>query len=283
MVIADLSNYATGVPSLTVSLRGHIAVEVELKALERPLHSGLWGGVVPDVVLTLCRILSSMSDGEGNLAIPGILDGIEPATARELADWKALPYDRLDLARTAGIDPALAPADSVDFARRLWRTPALSVNGIQSNSKGMTGNVLMDSAWARVGIRIVPGMDPRRTLDLLVGHLRSRTPAGFELSVAQESPSPAWSTTTDHPLFEHARKALEAGYGKPPVEVGCGASIPFVDSVTSALGGVPALLVGVEDPLCNAHSENESVHLGDLLSAIRSQASLLGRVAGADH
>jgi acetylornithine deacetylase/succinyl-diaminopimelate desuccinylase-like protein len=138
----------------------------------------------------------------------------------------------------------------------------------------------MDSAWARVGIRIVPGMDPRRTMDLLKNALQSHVPQGFSLHLTEESLAPAWGTATTNPLFAKVRQALEAGYGKAPVEVGCGASIPFVESVTSALGGIPALLLGVEDPSCNAHSENESVHLGDLLSAVKSQAALFGKVGG---
>ncbi len=278
VVIADLANYDVGLPSLTISLRGLVAVELELRALERPVHSGLWGGAVPDVVQTLCRILSTLTHPNGTLAIPEILDGIEPATARELEDWKNLPYNREDFSKVAGADSALVPADSVELGKRLWRTPALSINGIQAGTKGKTGNVLMDSAWARVGIRIVPGMDPRRTMDLLKNALQSQVPIGFSLELSEESLAPAWGTSTTHPLFAKARRALEAGYGKVPVEVGCGASIPFVESVTSALGGVPALLVGVEDPSCNAHSENESVHMGDLLSAIKSQAALFGEV-----
>lgn len=280
VVIADLANYDAGLPSLTISLRGLVAVELELRALDRPLHSGLWGGVAPDVVQSLCRILSSLSCPDGTLAIPGILDGVESATARELEDWKRLPYDRADFAKVAGTDPSLVPADSVELGKRSWRTPALSINGIQAGTKGRTGNVLMDVAWARVSIRTVPGMDLRRTMDLLKDALQSQVPSGFSLAVSEESLAPAWSTSTEHPLFTKARKTLEAGYGKAPVEVGSGASIPFVESVTSALGGVPALLVGVEDPSCNAHSENESVHLGDLLSAIRSQAALFGEVGG---
>jgi len=279
VVIADLANYDTGIPSLTVSLRGLVAVELELRGLERPLHSGVWGGVVPDVLQAFCRILSSLSREDGSIAIEGIEEGIEPANARELADWATLPFDRANFARQGGMPTELAPTDSVELGRRLWRRPALSINGIQAGTEGKTGNVLMDRAWARVGIRIVPGMDPRRTMDLLKRHLQERVPKGMTLEIHEESLAPSWGTTTDHPLFAIARQSLEIGYGCPAVEVGCGASIPFVESVTSALGGVPALLVGVEDPWCNAHSENESVHLGDLLKAIQSQADLFGRLS----
>ena len=274
VVIADLSNHDTGLPSLTVSLRGLVALEVELSALDRPVHSGLWGGPVPDVVQSLCRMLGNLADAEGRIVVPGLVDGIESATDSERAGWRSIPYDRSAWARQAGIDEQLAPRDAEALCEQLWRQPALSVNGIQAGTRGQVGNVLMDAAWARLGVRIVPGMDPRRVAEYLEAHLRAATPKGMTLSVTIESLAPAWSTSTEHPLFEACREALRIGYGVPPVAAGCGASIPFVEAITSRLGGAPALLVGVEDPWCNAHSENESVHLGDLLKAIRAQAAL---------
>jgi acetylornithine deacetylase/succinyl-diaminopimelate desuccinylase-like protein len=123
-------------------------------------------------------------------------------------------------------------------------------------------------------------MDPTRTAELLEAHLRSQVPEGFSFSASVESLAAAWGTAAELPIYAAARSSLEAGYGRAPVDVGCGATIPFVESVTSALGGVPALLVGVEDPACNAHSEDESLHLGDFLSAIRSQAAFFGKLAG---
>lgn len=274
VVIADLSNHDTGLPSLTVSLRGLVAMEIELRGLQRPVHSGLWGGAAPDPVQSLCRMLGGLVDGHGGIAVDGILDGIEAPSEREREGWLSIPYDREAWARQAGVDPGLAPRDSQDLCERLWRRPALSINGIQAGTRGQVGNVLMDAAWARLGVRIVPGMDPHRVAELLEKHLRAVTPAGMTLSVTIESSAPAWRTSSEHPLFEACRRALEKGYGARPVEAGCGASIPFVEAITSRLGGAPALLVGVEDPWCNAHSENESVHLGDLLKAIRSQATL---------
>jgi len=279
VVIADLANQDTGIPSLTVSLRGLVALEIELRGLERPLHSGVWGGPVPDTVTSLCKILASLTDSDGNIAVAGLLDGIEPATEAERTDWRSLPYDREHWARQAGIAPSLAPIDSEHLCELLWRRPALSINGIQAGTRGQVGNVLMDAAWARLGVRIVPGMDPIRVARLLEDHLRAATPKGMTLSVSTESSAPAWGTTTEHALFTASREALEIGYGAKPVAIGCGASIPFVGAITKRLGGAPALLVGVEDPWCNAHAENESVHLGDLLKAIRSQAAFFALAA----
>lgn len=274
VVIADLANHDTGLPSLTVSLRGLVALEIELRGLERPLHSGVWGGPAPDTVMAFCKMLASLTNSDGSIAVAGLLDGMEPATPQERADWRAIPYERGLWARQAGVSPSLAPRDSEHLCELLWRKPALSINAIQAGTRGQVGNVLMDAAWARLGVRVVPGMDPHRVASLLEAHLRAAAPEGMTLSVHIESAAPAWGTSTEHPLFAASRQALEIGYGAAPVAIGCGASIPFVEAITRRLGGAPALLVGVEDPWCNAHSENESVHLGDLLSAIRAQAVL---------
>lgn len=278
VVIADLANHDTGLPSLTTSLRGMVSLELELRALERPVHSGVWGGVAPDCVLALCRMVASLAEPDGTLAVPGLLDGLQPPTPGERADWERLPWDPALFARQAGMDPA-ALGNGPATWERLWRQPALTVNAIQAGERGRTGNVLMDAAWTRLGVRIPPGLEPRRTLDLLLSHLRTRVPAGMSLTVLEESLAPAWGTSVDHPFFEAARRALGRGYGREPVFVGCGASIPFVGEMTARLGGVPALLVGVEDPWCNAHSENESVHLGDLLSAVRAEAALFAEIS----
>jgi acetylornithine deacetylase/succinyl-diaminopimelate desuccinylase-like protein len=281
LVIADLANFDTGLPSLTTSLRGHVAVEVELKALRSPLHSGMWGGAVPDAAMALCRLLATLSDDAGRIAIPGIYDAVTAPTAAELADLARLPYDAARFAEQAGLLASRADADPVAVHRRLWREPALAITSVQSGVRGQTGNVIMDAAWGRVGIRIVPHQDPHAVQEALCAHLRRHAPAGMELVLTPRGePAPAWSTATGHPAFAAARRALRTGFGVEPVAIGCGASIPFVGEMTAALGGIPALLLGVEDPVCAAHAENESVHLGDLLKALRSQTALFAELAG---
>jgi acetylornithine deacetylase/succinyl-diaminopimelate desuccinylase-like protein len=279
VVIADLQNFDAGLPSLTTSLRGMVALQVELRALRAPVHSGIWGGAVPDPTLALCAMLASLSDGRGGIAIPGIAAKVRPPTRAEAEAYARLPYDRARFAEQAGMRAELLPSDGATLWRRLWREPALSVNAIQAGTRGQTGNVVMDAAWARVGIRIVPDMDPRETCELLEAHLRARVPAGMELTIERASLGSPWASSPDHAVFDLAREALRAGYGKEAVYMGCGASIPFVAEFTEKLGGIPALLVGVEDPECGAHSENESVHLGDLLSAMKSEAALFGLIA----
>ena len=131
-----------------------------------------------------------------------------------------------------------------------WRWPSLTVSAIQAGERGRTGNVVMDSGWARIGLRIVPDMDAEVCAAALEAHLRARVPAGMELVIRRQSASSAWGSPTDHPLFATALGALEHGYGVKPVFIGCGGSIPFVGEMTGKLGGIPALLTGVEDPGC---------------------------------
>jgi acetylornithine deacetylase/succinyl-diaminopimelate desuccinylase-like protein len=136
-------------------------------------------------------------------------------------------------------------------------------------------NQLIAEASARVGVRIAPGQDARRVAALLTEYVRRDPPAGVRVETRVGTATPGWRTRAVGPAFAAARRALAAGYGRPAVEIGCGATIPFVGPFCEVLGGVPALLLGLEDPPCNAHGENESLHLGDFRSAARASAHLL--------
>ncbi|MEN9353779.1 MAG: hypothetical protein RL318_1104 [Fibrobacterota bacterium] len=282
LVIADLANHDTGIPSLTTSLRGIAALEVELSAQSKPLHSGLWGGAARDPAFGLCQILSSLFDARGGIAVEGLLDGVEEVTPQRLQELGRIPMDLDRFRQMAGMPcDALLP-DQAQLLADLWLRPCLVVNAVQCGVKGQTGNVVMDRAWARVSLRTVAGMDATRCLNLLEAHLLARVPEGMALEVRRDGAAKAWSCREDLPVLDLARKALEEGYGRDAVTIGCGATIPFVESMTAALGGIPALLVGVEDPWCNAHAENESVDLGDLARAIRSQARLFSLLSEAE-
>jgi acetylornithine deacetylase/succinyl-diaminopimelate desuccinylase-like protein len=282
VVIADGVNFAAGLPSITTSLRGNLVLEVELAALRGPLHSGLWGGAVPDCVQALMRLLAGLHASDGRIAVPGLTAGVVPPSVQETADWQRLPWDAGRFAAEAGIlEPAAVPADRIAALRALWREPALTINAVQAGARGQTGNVVMDRAWARLSLRIAPGQDPAVCAAALLAHLRAACPAGMRLELTPRGePGAAWTTDTAHPLFAACRAALRRGYGADPVAIGCGASIPFVGEITARLGGVPALIVGVEDPASAAHAENESLHLGDALAALRAETALFGLMRG---
>jgi acetylornithine deacetylase/succinyl-diaminopimelate desuccinylase-like protein len=280
MVLSDTANLETGLPSLTTSLRGLVNVDVTVRALDHPLHSGMWGGPVADAASALAVLLGRLFDVRGELAVPGLADDVPDLSQRERAELSALPFNEAAFRADAGlVDSARIAGETGSVWERLWRRPALSVTGLEGVPLERAANQLMDIARARIGLRLAPGQDPERARDKLVDFLRQDPPWGVEVETRSDTAVAGWSIEPAGPAFDAARRALEAGYGRPPVFIGCGGSIPFVAPFCEVLGGVPALLLGLEDPTCNAHGENESLHVADFRSAILSAAHLMAELA----
>lgn len=281
MVLTDAGNWDTGIPALTTALRGIVVIEVELHALESPLHSGMWGGPIPDPVMGLSRLLATLVDDKGRIAIPGMYDDVRALTPGERKEFERLPTTPEEFRRQSKMLPGVKLlGDWITPWQPIWREPALTVNAFQAASRAQAANIICDYAWARISVRVVPDQKPERVQEQLIAHLQKHVPWGLEARIkGGDHTGIWWMTDPTGPVFDKARAALTRGYGKEPLMIGCGGSIPFVDPFARALGGVPALLVGVEDPYTNAHSENESLHLGDFDKAIASQIHLLALLA----
>lgn len=276
IVLTDTANLDTGIPSITTRLRGLVGAVVTVEGLDHPLHSGMWGGPVPDPVMALVRILARLVDEFGDPTIPGLMERVRPPSAREKAGLEALPFDAEAFQRDAGFLPGVrfsgSPAATV--YERLWFRPSLTINGLHSAPPRQAPNQLTDRAEARLTLRIVPDLVPEVALQLLTDAITADPPFGVKVTVEPESPGWWWATDAEGPAFEAAARAMEQGYGRPCTFIGCGGSIPFVNPFARVLGGVPALLLGLEDPICNAHGENESLHLGDWKKGMRSAVVL---------
>ncbi len=282
IVLTDTANFDTGLPSVTTALRGLVTVDVEVKALKQSVHSGLYGGPIPDPTMALCKMLASLTHADGTIAIPGIMEKVKPLNEQERASIKALPTTPELFHKQVGLLPGvqLMGGDRHPWETN-WRQPSLTVNAMQASSKKDARNIVCESAWARVGVRIVPDLDPNDVQQRLNEAIKKAAPWGVEVHVDAEPGAKWWYTDPSGPAFQAAFRALEKGYGTKAVAIGCGGSIPFVEPFSAELGGVPALLIGVEDPYTNAHSENESLHLGDFDKSVKSAIHLYEELASA--
>ena len=274
IVLTDTSNVDAGVPCVTIALRGLVTVEVEVRALEQSVHSGMWGGPVPDPAMALSKVLASLVDADGRIAIPGIYDRVRPLTPEEKRAIELLPVTPEEFRRQAGLRPGVALLGGRHPLETNWWQPSLAVNAIQVSSRKDARNIISDVAWARVGVRLVPDMDPADVQRSLEAAIRRAAPWGVEVGVKPLTAGAPWKTDVAHPAFRAAFESLRDGFGREALGIGCGGSIGFVEPFVEALGGVPALLIGVEDPRSNAHSENESLNLADFHAAVRSAIHL---------
>jgi acetylornithine deacetylase/succinyl-diaminopimelate desuccinylase-like protein len=276
IVLSDTANFDTGVPALTYQLRGICSVDLEVQCLERPVHSGMWGGPVPDPVQIACQLIASLSGKDGKLDVPGLYGQVAKTGKTQLARIRKLPFSEAKFKREAGLMKGMKLTGEKGFSvyEKLWTRPALTVIAFDARPIKGSSNQIIDHVRARLSLRTVPNMDPKAAGKALVKKLTARPPFGAKVTATVVGTTPWWTTDPEGPAFEAARRALQAGYGKPTAMIGAGGSIGFVGPFAELLGGAPCLLMGVEDPHCNAHSENESVHLGDFVKSMRSAVYL---------
>jgi acetylornithine deacetylase/succinyl-diaminopimelate desuccinylase-like protein len=278
IVLSDTANFDTGIPALTYQLRGICQVDVEVKGLERPVHSGMWGGPVPDPVQILCKIIAGLTDEKGALAVPGLYGMVAKPPKKQLERIRALPFNETRFKKDAGMLKGMRLAGERGYSvyEKLWTRPSLTVIAFEARQFKGSSNQIIEAARARLSLRTVPRIDGNKAAALLRKKLTSNVPYGAKLTVktSRLAVTPWWTTDPEGPAFEAARRALRAGFGKETAMIGAGGSIGFVQPFEDALGGAPCLLMGVEDPRCNAHSENESLHLGDWLKCMKSAIHL---------
>ncbi len=282
MVLTDTANYDCGVPSLTVSLRGMVGMDLEVRSLDKTVHSGFWSGLLPDPAMALTKMLAPLVDDMGRVTLAEILALVPELSSKEKEQLNLIPFDENEFRKQGGlVKTAKLLKHQQTALAQLWRYPALTINGIQSSSRAQPGNVINDTAWAKVSIRLAPGMDPVKVEAALISYLKKSVPWGLELSIHKESCAEGWHVDPygkHEKTFSKAAKALKMGYGKDCIFIGCGATIPFVKPFAAALKDAPTLLIGIEDPYTNAHGENESLLISDFKKAILSEIYLFAEL-----
>ncbi|WP_091090105.1 dipeptidase [Micromonospora nigra] len=270
IVIADSANWDIGVPALTTSLRGIVNCFVEVRTLEHAVHSGLFGGAVPDALTTLVRLLATLHDDAGDVVVDGLV-------SREGA---SVDYPEERIRAEAGLAEGVGLIGTGRITDRLWTKPAVAVLGIDAPATDEAPNALLPTAKAKLSVRLAPGDDPKRAYAAVRAHLEKHAPWGAQVTVTLEHDGDPCVIDATGPLFDAARSAFRVAWdGTDPVDVGIGASIPFIATFQETFPQAAILVTGVEDPHARAHSPNESLHLGEFARVCLAEALLLARVA----
>jgi len=270
VVLADSGNWRQGEPALTTSLRGIVAVVVEVRTLDHAVHSGEYGGAVPDALTALCKTLAGLHDERGTVAVPGLVQG----------DADALDLTEADIRAWAGVRPGVALLGEGSLTGRMWRKPAISVLGVDAPRVQEASNQLVPVARAKVSMRIPPGQDPDQALEALAKHLESTAPWGAEVRVTPEASGMPHALDATGPAYDALRRAFAEAFGRRPVDMGAGGSIPFLAAFAERFPKASLLLTGAADPTSNAHSENESVDVEDLRRSCLAEALFFRYLAG---
>jgi acetylornithine deacetylase/succinyl-diaminopimelate desuccinylase-like protein len=279
VVVCDTENIEAGRPCITYSLRGGVGAVVTVRTAEGPRHSGMTGGWLPDAAMALNVILARLFWENGKLPIPGIYDGITPMTPQERRWLKQLPGDEATWREELGLLPGVRFANRLDPREQVWRQPSVTITAQEASAMATRSPQVLNTATAAVSVRVVAGQDPDHVGECLRRVLAKDPPWNAHVDVQVSKGGKAWLTDPTGPAFDAARDALEAGYGTRAHMVGCGGGIGFIRPLCELLGGAPALLLGIEDPLSQAHAPNESLHEGDFLKLTRSIAHLFDRFA----
>lgn len=269
-LVADMGNLEAGHPVLTTSLRGEAACTVTVRTLDHPLHSGEFGGAAPDALVALVRMLATLHDDEGNVAVAGL------SSFR----WQGGAYTEEDFRRTAGLLGGVDMIGDGSIGSRLWSKPSINIIGLDAPSVRDAANVLIHEAAAKVSIRTVPGSDSEHELKLMMDHLIGAAPWNVRVEVERVKAGQPFVCGTSGEVFAHARAAMEEAFERPPREVGCGGTIPLMQTLRDVAPGAEFVLWGAEDLAeSRIHGSNESVDPAEIQRLILAQTLLIERLA----
>ncbi|MGO4663186.1 dipeptidase [Terrabacter sp. 2TAF16] len=268
IVIADSGNWDIGTPALTTTLRGGIRVVVRVQTLDHSVHSGMFGGAAPDATTALVRLLASLHDADGNVAVAGL-------DAGEAAD---IDYDEQRFRAESGLLDDVSLIGSGSILSRLWNKPSITTIGIDATSIDKASNTLSAKAAAKISVRLAPTQDPLVAFDRVREHLEANAPWGARLTVELEEHGSGFAADANGPVYDEARASFADAWGTEPVDMGVGGSIPFISDFSARFPDASIIVTGVEDPDTRAHGANESLHLGEFEKVCVAEAVFLARL-----
>ncbi|NQX17715.1 dipeptidase [Rathayibacter sp. VKM Ac-2857] len=270
IVVADSDNWDVDTPSLTVGLRGNVTLTLTVRTLDHASHSGMLGGAVPDSMLATIRLLDTLWNEDGSVAVAGLTehDGAVPETTED------------DLRRDAGLLDGVSPIGSGPFLSRIWSKPSITVTGIDAPSVVDASNTLSPSVRVKISARIAPGQEAAEGFAALERHLRAHAPFGAHLEIADVDTGEPFLVDTSGWAVGLVEQAMADAWGRAPLQTSAGGSIPFIADLVREFPAAQILVTGVEDPDSRAHSPNESLHLGVFKRAAQTEALFLLRAAG---
>ena len=278
LVVCDTENLAVNLPCITYSLRGVVTLKIMVRSAQFPSHSGMVGGTLADPALGLCQILGKLCWNRGPIPVPGLYDQVRPMTSAEKEACRRAPMDEATWRKDLGVLPgvSLSLETGKTIAEETWRRPSITAIALEASTIKGASNQVLPSAEAILSCRIVPDQTPETVFNSIAKYLSQSPPWGMEVSVESlGAPVKWWLTKPEGPGFKAAMESLKLGFGNEPLAIGCGGTIGFVEPLEELLGGVPSLLLGIEDPQSNAHAPNESLHEADWYSLIKSMVHLI--------
>lgn len=270
VIVADSGPWFVGDPMITTTLRGAANVVVEVRTIEAGIHSGDFGGAVPEALTVLSRLLATLHDERGDLAVEGL---------RSDAEWDGADLDESAFRGSAGMLDGVELIGGGAISSRLWSRSSIAVIGIDAPAVRDASNTIVPSARAKLNLRIPPGLDPQAAVAALREHLGSHASWGAQVTVEAEPPMPAVAVSVDGPYVQAALETFGEAYAKPAGTMGAGGSIPLAYALQQAAPGAEILLVGAEDSdRCNMHGPDESVDLAELERFALAEVLLLERL-----
>src|SRR4051812_20209811 len=278
-VVSDTGMVAKGVPTLSYGLRGVTALEIKITGAKMDLHSGVFGGAVANPITALARLLATLHDENGHIAIEGFYDKVKPLEDWERKAWSELPIDGDKAILEETGSPDLFGEKDYTTLERIWGRPTAEINGIGGGYQGMgTKTVIASHAMAKLTFRLVPEQKGDDVLALAEKHLEKHLPPGVTMEITRGHSGP-WYLTDPHSAFgKAAQRALQAAFGKEAAMIREGGSIP-IDSQFRDILGAETLLLGLALPDCRAHSPNENFPIENLEGGIKLNKAVLAELA----